>query len=58
MTELSLLAGELTTQDVDVIVYAGNRHLGPGGGVTGAIGAAAGFPIWDERRERYPNRKL
>jgi len=39
---IQVLGADITSLDVDVIVNAANRELAPGGGVCGAIFAAAG----------------
>ena len=41
-TTLELVTSDLVAQDVDAIVNAANAHLAEGGGVCGAIFAAAG----------------
>lgn len=43
------LVGDITEQDVDAVVNAANRWLASGGGVCGAIFAAAGY----EEMEKY-----
>lgn len=43
-----LLQGDITKQDTEAVVNAANRRLAPGGGVAGAIHAAAGTGLWEE----------
>jgi O-acetyl-ADP-ribose deacetylase (regulator of RNase III) len=50
---VELLAGDLTQVSVDVVVNAANSALAGGGGVDGAIHAAAGPSVMAELRERY-----
>ena len=55
MNAITLVAGDITEQDVDVVVNAANTAMRGGGGVDGAIHRVGGPAVLADCVRRFPD---
>ncbi len=55
MTEVTVVQGDLTKQEVDAVVNAANRAMRGGAGVDGAIHRGGGPAVLEDCRRRFPH---